>query len=57
MWSIMELVRKIELFLKKKGMEKGKGEEDCIVHTNLQLRQGRYFNINIMLNHYTEKSQ
>lgn len=36
-------------------MEKGKGEEGHTVHNNLQLRQGKYFNINIMLNHNTKK--
>lgn len=29
-------------------MEKGKEEERCIVHNNLQLRQGKYFKINIL---------
>lgn len=37
-------------------MEKGKGEEGHTVHNNLQLTQGKYFNINIMLNHNTEKN-
>lgn len=37
-------------------MEKGKGEQGLTVHNNFQLRQEKYFNINIILNHNMKKN-